>query len=574
MENYIFSLSKFYRRKLIQVMTEDIKLIPLNNNPGLIVEEIANLLISTTHYKVIHQIDLSPLIEKEQLLESNIYELERICNNNCTKHYEIRNLLAKLIESAKNLKNILEMNQSDKKSKRFSGLSSFVIHQIWKNIYKTFTDYERKEIINTLQLNKNTTNILGKLFAAQSEILLSKFASDQNSTEQLHIFLQKFKSKFNNNSRENQVTDNYHMVSENYLQLEIEINKHSNDIIFATLGTLHPLLFGNDVLETIKNQTRFKKFNAKFPLDTENLSREEIIKISSIDVFIYENNLICTIGIPLVEDTIYDLYKLYPLPRKQDEIILSFILPEKEYIALSKNKKYFTSLSQNLIQNCRMIRTTYICSNYSTIQEVKHSDICEAKIVANLPLQADNCNTKVFKSKNTYWIKLNNNIWAYSAPKSDTLFVKCRNSPTKVIIINNSGLIQLEPGCVVNSRSIQFTSNRFYSNYGQLKNYTASWLDITDSLQKIKQYRNNTLENLFTEELISYNQQETQIDLTKMGIKFSEIIQKAKDLSKYNKLEEEIQLMGERITLKFFMVGCLTPTGIFVMWKIFKCIRL
>ena len=58
-----------------------------------------------------------------------------------------------------------------------------------------------------------------------------------------------------------------------------------------------------------------------------------------------------------------------------------------------------------------------------------------------------------------------------------------------------------------------------------------------------------------------------------MGVKFSEIIRKAKDLSKYNKLEEDIQLMTERITLKFFIIGCSSIICLFIIWRICQCVR-
>ena len=58
-----------------------------------------------------------------------------------------------------------------------------------------------------------------------------------------------------------------------------------------------------------------------------------------------------------------------------------------------------------------------------------------------------------------------------------------------------------------------------------------------------------------------------------MGLKLSEIIEKAKGLSKYNKLENDIQNMSERITLKFFVIGCSTTIVFFVIWRIFKCVR-
>ena len=457
--------------------SQDIKIIPLANNPGLIVEEIASMTTSSTYYKIIHEIDLLPFIQRGFMLEENISKLNQICNNNCSENKPIKNLIDKLIKNKKNLENILGWNLTTGKIKRFSGLSSFIMNRIWRIIYKTFTDFERKEIITTLELNKNTTNILGKLLSVQSEVILTQFENDHNRTEQMHNFLQKFKDQYNNMTRRKEITEAYHFISENYLQFELDTNKLLNAILFASLGILHPLLFHEDIITTVKNSVNTKIFNAKFPLNEEKISKQELLQISAIDVFIVDYNLISTIEIPLIDNTQYILYKLYALPKTENwnpkETILSFILPEKDYVAPTQDKNYFTMLSQNMIQDCKKIRNTYICPNHPPVQETKYTDKCEPKIAANLPLKIDECNIKLFKSSTTYWIKLTNNSWAYSAPKPETLVFKCQKNPIAVKTIEKCGIIQLEPDCVVNSKTIQFTSNRHYSKHAQFKNYTA-----------------------------------------------------------------------------------------------------
>ena len=250
--------------------------------------------------------------------------------------------------------------------------------------------------------------------------------------------------------------------------------------------------------------------NAKLLINEENLSEQEILQISAIDIFIFENKLICTIEIPLVDHKEYILYKLYPLPKMQDsnseETIFSFISPENDYVALSQDRNYFSMLSQNMIQSCKKIKTTYICSDYPPFEETRYTYKCEPKIAANLQLRTKECNTKLFKSSNTYWIKLTNNTWAYSAPKPDKLSIKCQDNIMIPVTIKNCGIIHIEPDCIVNSKTIQFSSNRHYSNYGELQNYTALWSDITESINKdLKQYKNNSWKDLFTEELVPFN---------------------------------------------------------------------
>jgi hypothetical protein len=83
-----------------------------------------------------------------------------------------------------------------------------------------------------------------------------------------------------------------------------------------------------------------------------------LFDIVSVDMYLVENNLMCTVQVPLVTHSVFSVFRLIPFPMQVKGMEGRFTLaqPEKEYIVHDKVKGFYAKLGQTDIQQCKRIQ--------------------------------------------------------------------------------------------------------------------------------------------------------------------------------------------------------------------------
>ena len=157
-------------------------------------------------------------------------------------------------------------------------------------------------------------------------------------------------------------------------------------------------------------------------------SLTDIIYMSKLTVIYMYGQLIYSLQIPLLNYIRFNLYRLHPFPIRQnilDKTICKCFLLSFEYVALEFNKQSYIPITYKNLQNCKKIKSNYICKNFAPTQTVDNSSECEIKILSGLDVDLNDCNIKIRKLSKTIWIRLSQkNSWAFSATDNDNISLR------------------------------------------------------------------------------------------------------------------------------------------------------
>ena len=139
-------------------------------------------------------------------------------------------------------------------------------------------------------------------------------------------------------------------------------------------------------------------------------------KLASLKVFIAQNILVYIIKIPLVTKTKLEVYKVHEIPIKQkfSEIpnIYVSLQTQSGFIAIRKDE--YIRLDTLEFQNCKVIKTVFICENLEPMQKITDKSACDVLIAANREIRLAECNFNIKKKSGTYWRKrFAENAWFF-----------------------------------------------------------------------------------------------------------------------------------------------------------------
>lgn len=148
----------------------------------------------------------------------------------------------------------------------------------------------------------------------------------------------------------------------------------------------------------------------------------------------------------------YIKFLLVPISLNDD--IYSFILPEKPFSAIDQLKQHFFLLSENSLKDCVKIDHIYICKQNTPVLILQGSENCEGSLFSLPDKIPDSCDHRVMKLRKTIFIQLSKlNFWLFVCPKPELIHLNCLYSKIS-ISINNTGILQIQPGCTVYTSSV------------------------------------------------------------------------------------------------------------------------
>lgn len=268
------------------------------------------------------------------------------------------------------------------------------------------------------------------------------------------------------------VTDHVNLLTQTINDLNEKYDVIISSILFAKQNILHPSIITpnnlrNELIKVTLNSDR------QFPIplnDYKNIHKYfSICKLSVI----YNNEfLIFAIKIPLVENQMYNLYNLLPLPSRYDEksTVYSYVDTQYPYLLLSTTKTHYSRLRD--LSNCKQIsEEDYICEHL-LILSTAEKPVCETNLINGLTTQVpEDCPTRTISAKIELIHPLQTNSWLYIFSKKIIGSLSCDPSNVKIIDVEleEAGIIYLKPKCKLYTplTVLTATSNKTvnYTNY-------------------------------------------------------------------------------------------------------------
>jgi len=219
----------------------------------------------------------------------------------------------------------------------------------------------------------------------------------------------------------------------------------------------------------------------------------ELHKITKLTVFYENERLVFITKIPLITGTELILYNAIPIPMVRT---LNYgnsintrvnINPENPYIAITKDRREYTTFTEIQIQTCKETTIYRICHAYQPIQENNGLQPCEIDLFNKPHKIPNNCRSLIITVDRNIYHKLKyQNEWIYSV-LNDTIVSSCTDlTEPQINHITGTGIIKIyDNGCQLSGKHVVLTPIEEVSNKKFIDFIPQS--DMTSLLDKIPQ---------------------------------------------------------------------------------------
>ena len=408
----------------------------------MVAEKIANLYIQSSTWKLINRVDLSQMMNTGPKILEYITTALKDCEKPCFIRTELMDQSTRLEFANIELEKIIHQINVINKTKRQAPIP--FVGGIFRALFGLLSETDMTILQAMSQQSMNHSSSVAQILHNTTHILHSEISNITKHSKTLERELNKLKISVERIHYDKTLHLIVHQLQEIITQYRISTSMLGQAISLAHLGVLYPALFDEQKLITAINFAQLEKLNAKFPLNMENFSLNNIARISNIKIAIKGNDLIYFIEIPLIDYNSMNLYKIAPFPTINpfaNDSITAYIIPENSYISMSQdNKSYMTPSGEN-IRNCKDIEKTWICINTPPVLRVTNNSRCEIKILAGMRYNPNECGIKLKKLRESMFMKLQGNSWIFTNPKGDQITVECHQKADTTIELPPMGVI-------------------------------------------------------------------------------------------------------------------------------------
>lgn len=285
----------------------------------------------------------------------------------------------------------------------------------------------------------------------------------------------------------------------------------------------------------------------------------------------------------MVEKNRFKLKYIHMIPSKIRENIFSFIYINKRVMVVNEINEEIFYLSDENFNDCKQVQLNdYICKLMNTINNNNFKD-CLTELIETNKINKNLCNIKMVKINHELFFKLRkDNSWFYSVLNKTIVKFICNNNNSYIhkVLLNSTGIITIQPKCIMKSKSITiYSQNTIESDY-KLDLSTNFKFNISSILDKYEAI------NLKDHNISVSNQH----DLFKLGISLNKLNE---DIINHNKEIELKKLIAKsydsqltpfpqehnvyHFSVFYLCLGivlfCFASCGLWKIYKIYKGIK-
>lgn len=301
---------------------------------------------------------------------------------------------------------------------------------------------------------------------------------------------------------QNDIEEHVSLLSIMISHYRSELDQLISAILGAQSGVIHPyIITPKRVVMELRKILPFIPKSVTFPLPLSEENGHAIVKVSKINAFVKDSNLVIKIIVPLMRPESFIVYKLTPFPVKVEGDKYLFIQPSVNFLAIDDVKQHYTVLTQNELKECKMTsKNQFVCQQYHPLYLTHMHEICEVKLYHYDRAIPTECDKRIISLEHPLWMQLQSgNMWLFTLPKPESLTISCRSNKKYVkpsdIVLEGSGSLSIDSDCKAYSNSaLLIPKNSFSSvvNYEFIPPFDIN-LDCCEELSKKRNINLTTL---------------------------------------------------------------------------------
>jgi len=221
-------------------------------------------------------------------------------------------------------------------------------------------------------------------------------------------------------------------------------------------GKISPLLLTPQQLsdEIVKIKSHLPP-HTHIPIEGSALT--QIYKLLTVSGTIADNHVLFNVQLPLANNKGFQLFNVAPIIAIRNKRLLA-IKTRISLMAISLHRDEFFAVTEDTLDRCLQLSSeSYLCHVQSTYHESSTNRGCEMALFNKDPVAK--CEIQELKDS-MIWHQLKHlNRWVFATNHSTILNTVCGTN-TSQLTINGSGIIQLEPGCVMKTETITIQGHR------------------------------------------------------------------------------------------------------------------
>jgi hypothetical protein len=221
--------------------------------------------------------------------------------------------------------------------------------------------------------------------------------------------------------------DSVMMINENIRQNQRGMDESQHTFVILVDAFLHAQdgIMQPQLITISKIKDMMKELSLPDGFDLPTFPSLELSRLITPVIFSKGTYLVYILQVPLLESTMYQIYKVQPFPVQQQGSIFAYIEVKKVYMFLDAMRHKYAKMNYQELQACfKPNELNYVCQETVPILTYIPNEDCESTLIhpSTVSLPAKVCEQGLLRIENPYWIPLHmSNEWLYVTPKSDSL---------------------------------------------------------------------------------------------------------------------------------------------------------
>lgn len=451
---------------------QDFSIEKFPSSPGLYYDNIGKVQIYSVTWKIVSYINLDELQgkadETERLSHLSVSHCKQklnrlgISDQECTTVEQALEWHVKKIRTSQSL--IGQLTRHETRRKR--GVMNFV-GEISKILFGTLDEQDASYFKSKIDLIENEQRQLLKLTKEQVTVVKATLSSFNhtvtslarneevivNNMEKLHRYMKEYVNSTDQKIQHlavlTAVNEQLIQLVSIYTELEREYEMLISAIVNAQKGILEPHIINPVQIVKYLHLIRDDIKDKKFPIALTEQSGYQLLRIIDVDAFMSGHILSYVLNVPLVENELFNLYKVLPLPSEIDgeQNLFMYIQPETDYLLIDEAKRHYAKLSNEQLLCKELDRVRKICKQKFVLRSTYDHETCEARMLQPVREIPSDCLKKIVKLNESIWTPLSRDQWLFVAPKDDGLTILCNNNKPTDVLVRGTGKLTFYGKC-------------------------------------------------------------------------------------------------------------------------------
>ena len=304
-------------------------------------------------------------------------------------------------------------------------------------------DNNIKQMIGT-----NTDQL--KLITKQIKILqLRQYEQNKKIDNIMYSTIKSNINETNSDMTRNTILEHLNTINIMITQHLLETETLIEIVQSAKIGQIHPSLIGpTELMQQFKDIKVSLPSGTDMPIDLEVENTYELLRLSDLDVYYSNNNLVFIVKIPLVYQNEFTLYNLIPKPVSLGDTHYMYIKPSYNFLTVSRSKELYSTYDNFNYAQCKQTHDFLLCPEINPLHPRSTRPICEIQLLQEPKEVPSSCEIMHVRIATTIFHKLQyKNAWLYTT-KGEMLFISCdADKESSSYNLEGVGIIQLNNTC-------------------------------------------------------------------------------------------------------------------------------